>query len=166
MKITEEAVVMACQGETLVGVLSRPAGSEAGHLGLVLIVGGPQYRVGSHRQFTMLAREAAAQSTPVLRFDCRGMGDSTGDLRNFEAIDDDIASAIDALQQRAPQVRRVVLWGLCDGASAALMYWDRRRDPRLAGMCLLNPWVRSAATLARAHGSLVWMPPVPFTTSK
>jgi exosortase A-associated hydrolase 1 len=45
----------------------------------------------------------------------------------------------------------VVLWGLCDGASAALLYLHERQDPRVKGLVLLNPWVRSAATLARTH---------------
>jgi exosortase A-associated hydrolase 1 len=48
-------------------------------------------------------------------------------------------------------VARVVLWGLCDAASAALDYWHSARDPRVAAMALLNPWVRSEATLAKAH---------------
>jgi pimeloyl-ACP methyl ester carboxylesterase len=36
-------------------------------------------------------------------------------------------------------------------ASAALLYLDSTRDPRVAGVALLNPWVRSAATLAQTH---------------
>jgi uncharacterized protein len=44
-----------------------------------------------------------------------------------------------------------VLWGLCDGASAALLYTGERHDVRVVGLCLLNPWVRSEATLARTH---------------
>jgi exosortase A-associated hydrolase 1 len=47
-------------------------------------------------------------------------------------------------------VDKVVLWGLCDGASASLLYMQARQDPRVAGMVLLNPWVRSDAGLARA----------------
>jgi hypothetical protein len=48
-------------------------------------------------------------------------------------------------------VERVVLWGLCDAASAALDYWHSARDSRVAAMALLNPWVRSETTLAKAH---------------
>ena len=72
-------------------------------------------------------------------------------LRNFENVDDDIAAAIDAFVARYPQVTSVVLWGLCDAASASLLYWDARRDERVAGLCLLNPWVRSDASLAKTH---------------
>ncbi len=45
----------------------------------------------------------------------------------------------------------MVLWGLCDAASAALLYLEHRPDPRVAGLALANPWVRSAASLARTH---------------
>lgn len=86
-----------------------------------------------------------------MRFDYRGMGDSSGERRRFDEVDDDIAVAIDTLQRTCPKVQRVVLWGLCDGASAALLFSGRNPRERLAGLCLLNPWVRSQATLARTH---------------
>lgn len=140
-----------CDGEPLLGVLSEPAATADAELGVLLIVGGPQYRVGSHRQFTLLARRLAAEGTPCLRFDVRGMGDSGGPQRSFEHLDDDIAAALAAWQQARPGLRRVVLWGLCDAASAALLYVHRRPDPRVAGLCLLNPWVRTEASLARAQ---------------
>jgi exosortase A-associated hydrolase 1 len=116
---------------------------------LVIVVGGPQYRVGSHRQFVQLARGVSSAGHVVLRFDCRGMGDSSGDPNTFEHLDEDIGAAMDAVQRVAPCVRRVVLWGLCDGASAELMY--ATRDPRVAGLVIVNPWVRSEETLARVH---------------
>jgi uncharacterized protein len=49
------------------------------------------------------------------------------------------------------QLRTVALWGLCDGASAALLYVGERADRRVSHLCLLNPWVRSDVSLARAH---------------
>jgi exosortase A-associated hydrolase 1 len=153
--VHEHALSFACEGEQLVGVLSMPA-EAASDLALLVVVGGPQVRTGSHRQFTRLCREVAATGVPAMRFDVRGMGDSSGALHTFEHIGPDIGAALDALQDRLPQVRRVVLWGLCDGASAALMYLNERRaqgrpEGRVAGLVLLNPWVRSVQTLARAH---------------
>jgi exosortase A-associated hydrolase 1 len=150
----EEALLFPCAGESLVGILHRPApGAEIAlaATGIVVIVGGPQYRAGSHRQFVHLARALAAAGHPVLRFDVRGMGDAGGAQRSFEHIADDVGAAVDALQARLPGVHQVALWGLCDGASAALLYLHERRDPRIAGLCLLNPWVRSEASLARTH---------------
>lgn len=143
----ERPVVFDCQGERLLGIL-HPA---AGDTGVVVIVGGPQYRAGSHRLFVQLARALAAAGHPVLRFDVRGMGDSSGAMRSFQDIGNDIGAAIAQLQQQQPQVRRVVLWGLCDGASAALLYLHEHADARVHGLCLLNPWVRSEASLARTH---------------
>ena len=99
----------------------------------------------------LLARRLAADGWPVLRFDARGRGDSGGEARGFEVLDDDIAAAADMVVRTVPGVERIVLWGLCDGASAALLYCGRRSDPRIAGLCLLNPWVRSEVSLARTH---------------
>ena len=154
----EEALTFGCEGQTLVGIVhhaaptnTTAASSHAARTGVVVIVGGPQYRAGSHRQFVNLARALAAAGHAVFRFDVRGMGDGTGGLRDFEHIGPDVAAAIDELQRRAPGVQRVVLWGLCDGASAALLYLHDHPDARVAGICMLNPWVRSEASLARTH---------------
>jgi exosortase A-associated hydrolase 1 len=148
MSSPDEAVIFPCANDTLFGVLSAPEAA-ASDMGVVVVVGGPQYRVGSHRQFVLLARALAARGFPCLRFDVRGMGDSTGAKRSFEALDEDVRAAVDALIAHCPNVRRVVLWGLCDGASAALMYAPR--DPRVMGLVIVNPWVRSEETLARVH---------------
>lgn len=154
-RVHESVLSFACEGEQLVGVLSRPA-DMASDLALLVVVGGPQVRTGSHRQFTTLCRAIAMSGVPALRFDVRGMGDSSGSLHTFERIGPDIGAALDTLQATLPQVRRVVLWGLCDGASAALMYTHERiatrgPDQRVTGLVLINPWVRSSQTLARAH---------------
>ena len=149
MSVDEQAVVFECAGAALVGVLARPAG--AARAGLVIIVGGPQYRAGSHRQFTLLARRLAREGVAVLRFDYRAMGDSDGPKIDFENTRPDIGAAIDLLISRCPEVREVALWGLCDGASAGLLYAGASDDARVTGLVLLNPWVRSDATLARTQ---------------
>ncbi len=149
MTYTEETALFACEGDTLLGILATP--EIPAETAMVVIVGGPQYRVGSHRQFVLLSRALAAAGYAVLRFDYRGMGDSEGQPRNFEAVSADIGAAIDALQARLPAVKQVALWGLCDGASAALLYCHETHDPRVSGLCLLNPWVRSEASLARTQ---------------
>lgn len=148
MTAQETAVQFSCQGDRLVGVLTQPALGAAHDIGVLVVVGGPQYRAGSHRQFVQLARHIAASGHATMRFDVRGMGDSEGQPRGFEDQDADIAAAIDEMYKQVTGLHRIVLWGLCDGASAALIYWQRIRDRRVAGLCLLNPWVRSAATQA------------------
>ncbi len=149
MKHTEHPFFFDCAGEQLLGVVSLPAAPNAASsapaagpkVGLLIIVGGPQYRVGSHRLFVQLARHAAAKGLAAMRFDYRGMGDATGELRSFEGVDDDLRAAVNAFQREAPSVQRVVLWGLCEGASAACMY--AQHDPRVQGLVLLNPWVHT-----------------------
>lgn len=108
---------------------------------VIVVAGGPQYRAGAHRQFVTLARKLAGQGYPVLRFDLRGMGDSSGSYLGFEHAAPDIRAAIDGLLAREPQLREVVLLGECESASGILFYaWQ---DPRVAGAVLVNPWVRT-----------------------
>ncbi|WP_426054051.1 hydrolase 1, exosortase A system-associated [Janthinobacterium sp. PSPC2-1] len=130
----------------MVGILSLPAAP--GPRGILIVTGGPQYRVGSHRQFVLLARALAAQGWPVLRFDLRGMGDSEGSARDYRAAGPDIAGALAHFFDAVPTLREVALWGLCDGATAAACHAPR--DARVHALILLNPWVRSSAGLARA----------------
>ena len=147
MQPDEQALGFACGDEALVGILT-PAATPA-RRGVLIVVGGPQYRAGSHRQFTLLARALAAQGIPALRFDYRGMGDAGGALRNFEMVEDDLRAAIDTFLRAQPGMTDVVIWGLCDAASAALFY--AHHDRRVAGLVLLNPWARTEDGLARAQ---------------
>lgn len=149
MNFTEQAFRFDCAREQLLGIIAHPEQPES--TGVLIVVGGPQYRVGSHRQFLLLSRALAANGYPVMRFDHCGMGDSTGGLGNFEALNSDLAAAIKGFQQQCPKLDKVVFWGLCDAATACLLYWDATHDSRIAGLVLLNPWVRSEATLARTH---------------
>ena len=147
MNWREEAVVFPCGEEELVGVFALP--EQSGPRGVLIVVGGPQYRAGSHRQFTLLARYLAQRGIASLRFDYRGMGDSSGASRTFEGAEEDIRAAVDRLVERLPAPREVVIWGLCDAASAALIY--AQADPRVSGLILVNPWVRTEAGSARAQ---------------
>ncbi len=145
VKDAVEPLVFRCQGSAMVGVLHR-ASLDGCEVAVLIIVGGPQYRVGSHRQFVSSAYALAAAGFPALRFDYRGMGDSEGEYSGFEHISDDIRAAIDTLDATCHPRRGVVLLGLCDAASAALMYCGS--DPRVAGLILMNPWVRSGQSQA------------------
>lgn len=147
MTVSEEPLIFDCEGDSLVGILSR-ADAPATR-GVLIVVGGPQYRAGSHRQFTLLARHLAECGLPALRFDYRGMGDSTGPLRTFEGVGADIRCAIDRFFEVAPGLKDIVIWGLCDAASAALFY--AHRDARVSGLVLVNPWVRTEQGAARAY---------------
>ena len=140
------ALVFDCLGHTLVGLVDEA--DAASHRGVIIVVGGPQYRAGSHRQFVLLSRHLASAGITTLRFDHRGIGDSEGHT-TFEALEPDIRAAIDAFQERCPAITEIVLWGLCDAASAILMYAPG--DKRVAGTVLLNPDVFSEQTQAQSH---------------
>ena len=149
MNFTEQAIVFPCASNDLLGIVAMP--EQINKIGVLIVVGGPQYRAGSHRQFLLLSRALAISGYPVMRFDHSGLGDSTGETEHFEALNGNILAAISAFQQKCPNVNNVVLWGLCDAASASLLYWDATHDARIVGMVLLNPWVRSEATLAKTQ---------------
>ncbi|MGH1374021.1 MAG: hydrolase 1, exosortase A system-associated [Cellvibrionaceae bacterium] len=146
-----------CKQDSLIGVIHQPegkiphVGAQPGKVsrGVVIVVGGPQYRVGSHRQFLQLARQLSSQGIYVMRFDYRGMGDSEGDYLGYEFIGDDIKVAIDEFLQRYPHLEEIVLWGLCDGATAAACY--ATCDSRVTGLVLVNPWVRTTTGQAKAQ---------------
>lgn len=146
MNFEDQAISFHCNGDSLYGVVSVP--EQPARRGVLVVVGGPQYRVGSHRQFVLLARSLAAQGYACLRFDVRGMGDSAGMPRTFENIGEDIGAAIDSFLAAVPLVKEVVIWGLCDAASAALFYSGG--DSRVKGLVLLNPWARTTEGVAKA----------------
>lgn len=147
----EESIVVS---EGVVGILARPLeGRTIATIGVVIVVGGPQTRVGSHRQFVTLSRALASAGYACLRFDYTGMGDSAGAMPNFESAAPDIRRACDALLESTPDCRSIAIWGLCDGATASLFY--SLHDDRVAIVFAANPWARSASTrseaLVRSH---------------
>jgi exosortase A-associated hydrolase 1 len=142
----EEVLSFECDGDRLLGILTRP--TAAAEIGLVIVPGGSQYRVGAHRQNVLLARSLADRRIATLRFDARGMGDSAGTHPGFTAFGPDIEAAVSALRSAVPGLDRTILCGLCDGASAiALGLPTGTAD----GAILLNPWARSDKTLAAAQ---------------
>ncbi|HSD39615.1 MAG TPA: hydrolase 1, exosortase A system-associated [Rhodocyclaceae bacterium] len=141
----QRAALIDVDGLHLVATLQLP--SSPGAVGVVFVTGGHQVRAGSHRQFLRLARGFAAAGYACLRFDLPGLGDSEGALRGFEDNVIALRAAVDLLQKEVPSIERVVLWGLCDGASAAALYAPA--DPRVAGLLLANPWVRTGQVQAK-----------------
>lgn len=146
MVVEARATVFPCEGESLIGIAHIP--EKPASKGVLVVVGGPQYRVGSHRQFLFLARSLAQGGVPVFRFDYRGMGDSEGEVRDFETIAADIRAAMDVFVSEVG-VKEVVLWGLCDAATAACFYAPT--DRRVTGLVLLNPWIRTEEGEAKAY---------------
>ena len=132
-------LTFACAGETLAGSLD----AASGFTGLLLVTGGGQTRVGSHRMYERLAAALAASGTPCFRFDRRGVGESSGDDPGFRGSGPDIAAAVAAFRAEQPQIERVIGFGLCDGASALALEGEAAG---LNGMILVNPWFVEAAS--------------------
>jgi exosortase A-associated hydrolase 1 len=135
MNIDQRALRFACAGSCMVGVVDVP--ERPLERGVLLLADSDQYRVGSHRQFTLLSRALAQSGVPVLRFDRRGMGDSEGEPRAFDAIDDDIRAALKEFFIQVPEMKECVILGLGDAALAAALYAPS--DERVCGLVLLNP---------------------------
>lgn len=145
--MNEQPVVFESSGIPLLGMLHRAL--EMHDIGvLVMVAGGPQYRIGGHRQLVLWARQFAANGFPVLRFDFKGMGDSYGEFLDFDNTDGDIKSALDQFFAAVPSLKGVVLWGECNASSASLFY--AHKDPRVCGIVMINPWVRTEQGQAKA----------------
>lgn len=138
--VVEYPVVFRCLNDLLTGIVHR--GMSDKRTGVIIVVaGGPQYRVGAHRQFVSLARMFASNGYPVLRFDLRGMGGSNGAYLGYEQSGPDIRVAIDEFLRREPSVQEVTLFGECESASGILFY--AAQDARVRRIALANPWVRT-----------------------
>lgn len=147
----EQAVVIQDDLPTpMLGVLHIPDERCSG-TGVVIVNGGAQYRAGAHRLFVHLARHLATSGHAVLRFDLPGQGDSPGEPTSFENTAAHLEAAIDCLHQKVPQLGQTALLGLCDGASASLLYLDSKSDPRITHLLLFNPWVHSPQSEAQAQ---------------
>lgn len=146
MESQQMPLLFDCQGDTLLGMLHQPSQS-LGRGVLAIVAGGPQYKAGCCRQLNSMAQHIASLGYPVMRFDYRGMGDSEGECRGFEHIQDDLAVAIETFKKNSPGLKEVVLWGGCDAAAAAMIHGPNH--PEVTGMIIANPWVHSDETHAK-----------------
>ncbi|MBL4584180.1 MAG: hydrolase 1, exosortase A system-associated [Pseudomonadales bacterium] len=154
MKTREVPIVFQCEQQSLIGVVHLP--EKPKKIAIISIVaGGPQYRAGFGRQLIKMARRFSAEGISVMRFDYRGLGDSSGSDAGFENIGLDLDAAIQALRKLEPMIEGIILWGGCNAASAALIHGPHH--PAVTGLILANPWVRTednyAKVIVRDHYS-------------
>jgi exosortase A-associated hydrolase 1 len=135
-----------CAGARLGATLDHGEGP----VGLLMVTGGSQTRIGSHRMYERLAAALAADGIPTFRFDRRGVGDSDGEDPGFRASGPDLAAAADAFRREAGVVR-LIGFGLCDGATALALHGAAAG---LAGIILVNPWLTEAAADAPAPAAI------------
>ena len=128
-----------CGAAALGGSLDEADGST----GLLIVTGGSQTRIGSHRMLERLAASVASAGYPCFRFDRRGVGDSEGEDPGYRQSGPDIAAAVDAFRVACPQLKRVVGFGLCDGATALSLFGSQAG---IDALLLANPWFVEAET--------------------
>src|SRR5689334_21089831 len=109
MSYQETPLILRCADESLLSIIAMP--DNPGPVGVLVLVGGPQYRVGSHRHFVQLSRHLAARGIACMRFDYRGMGDSTGKPQTFEEVLPDTRAALDGFFSHCAALKNVILWG-------------------------------------------------------
>ncbi len=124
-----------CEDENILATRDGPTDATTGWL---FVIGGTQTRVGPHRLYERLAARLADAGQVVLRFDRRGVGDSTGEDGGYLASGADLAAAAQSLRKDCPTLERLFGFGLCDGATALALHGDRLG---LDGVVLANPWV-------------------------
>ncbi len=123
-----------CAGVPLHGTLDAAAGTT----GILIVSGGNEVRVGTHRGMAMLAQDLASRGVPVFRFDRRGIGDSAGDNGGWESSGPDIAAAASAFRHEQSQLTRMVGLGNCDAATALARFGA---EAGLDAAILTNPWL-------------------------
>jgi len=122
-------------------LLEVPAGASA-RCGVLFVVGGPQYRVGAHRQFVRWSRRFNAAGHATCRFDRAGTGDAPGQRAALLDCGAELRSTLETAAA-ATGINRWVVFGLCDGATLALLHLVNH--PAVAGLVALNPWAPVAA---------------------
>ena len=90
----EEAVQFSIANKKLYGILHYPSDNMS-NLIIIMVTGGPQTRIGSHRLYVQLARFLSKKNFLVFRFDYEGLGDSEGDFIGFRGAIPSINAAID-----------------------------------------------------------------------
>jgi pimeloyl-ACP methyl ester carboxylesterase len=146
--ISERAVTFGLN-DSLVGIITQASRPDPTLPVVVAINGGILVRAGQGRVYVSLARRLAALGYRMLRFDLSGIGDSLtrGDgLSPGSAAVDDICLALDFF---ATAGERVVLLGLCDGATLAAH--RASIDPRVVGAMLIDPLIPRTARYRRLH---------------
>lgn len=137
-------------------ILHQPAEPARCRTAIVIVPGAPQYRVGSHRQFVLMARALTQQGYTVLRIDYPGVGDTPASQpphAHNQVVYQTLKAALQTLRSQLPYIPCHVGLGLCDGASALVHSTNPDSGAALSfdGLILLNPWTEDPTLQARGQ---------------
>lgn len=138
---------IACEGDVLAATLNSGTSSTA----LMIVSGGNEIRSGAHSGMAQLASRVSGHGFPVLRYDRRGIGESTGQNLGFLGSADEIAVAAKFLRQEQQQVDKIIAFGNCDAATALAVFGP---DAGIDGYILANPWVIETTSEPDAEQSM------------
>ncbi len=131
--MTRSFHAIPCGEETLAATLDTASGTTA----LLIVSGGNEIRSGAHNGMASLAMQICEQGFPVLRYDRRGIGESSGQNDGFLSSAADIAAAARFLREKQ-QAQKIVAFGNCDAATALALFGS---EAGIDGYILANPWV-------------------------
>jgi len=144
----EEALKFKLNEKTLFGILHHLSPKDHIVKILVMVVGGPQTRVGSHRLYVQLARKLVHEDMAVFRFDYEGIGDSEGEFVGYKSAGPSIEAAVNFLYAQCPSLKKIVIWSLCDGSSIC-MKMGYEIENMIEGMILCNPYLHEETGKAK-----------------
>ena len=144
-------IAFSCEGATMAGSVDVGESAAQRDMGVLLVIGGSQTRIGSHRMYERLSKALADKGYACFRYDRRGVGDSEGVDAGFRGSGPDLKAAADAFRSEVPGLTRITGFGLCDGATALALYGD---EAGLDGLILANPWLVEAEEGAPAPAAI------------
>ncbi|VAW01203.1 hypothetical protein MNBD_ALPHA04-1257 [hydrothermal vent metagenome] len=123
-----------CEGDIIAATIDE------GHkpTGLLIVSGGNEIRSGAHAGMSRISRALSAKGFPVMRYDRRGVGDSSGENTEFLSSRADIIAASRYFRSSCPKISKVIAFGNCDAATALVFFGE---EAGLDGLILANPWV-------------------------
>jgi dienelactone hydrolase len=153
-RITAEHVEFVSGGETLRGVVYRPAGASLDSALPALVVTGAWMTVQEQMPMAY-AQRLAEQGMVAMTFDFRGFGQSEGAVRGFEdnqRKSDDIVAAVAFLgAQRGVDAGRTGVFAMC--ASTGYAAQAATASDRVRLLVLAAPWLQDRALIEAVYGT-------------
>lgn len=130
-------------GPRLFGTVMQTPSSEKPDFGVVFFQAFGEERQKSYRSTFVFASRLAKQGIPSFRFDCSGVGDSEGDMKDttVEQMLDESVHAVEVAKHEMG-VNKVILLGIRMGAAIAVM--AAPRIDNVSACILWNPIIKGS----------------------